>query len=255
MNATHATGRTLLLAGLLCAAPALAADPGAPPARGLAEIPDVELGTMRGRFTVGDNRVLWFGVSMISSWHTSAGQALQGRLDMGFDFSSGDPAVTFAPNVVLADESAPMQAPAGHRTVDPSGLANVSGLVQGIQVAGDGNAAGNTASLAVREGEAPARPAAGQAGPATAASGPASASVRFDHGSAGVLLQVDGHGVAEQWIRAGSMGQSIRLTSDGQAVSNQLHMDLVRQALPAAAMLNQSVAQALGAARGIGGGP
>ncbi|HIY71895.1 MAG TPA: hypothetical protein H9827_10575, partial [Candidatus Luteimonas excrementigallinarum] len=94
----------------------------------------------------------------------------------------------------------------------------------------------------------------GGGSPVSMHSGAASASVNFDGNSAGVLLQVAGHGAAEQWIRAGSMGQSIRLTSDGQTVSNQLHLDLVRQSLPATAMLNQNVAQALTTARGIGGG-
>ena len=50
MNAIHATCRALLLGGLLCAAPALAqqapAEP-AKPGKGLTEIPDPELGLMR----------------------------------------------------------------------------------------------------------------------------------------------------------------------------------------------------------------
>ena len=259
MNAIHATCRALLLGGLLCAAPALAqqapAEP-AKPGKGLTEIPDPELGLMRGRFAVGNNQVLWFGVSMISSWQTTGGQLLQGRLDVGFDFSNGNPVVTFTPNVVLTDEQAPMPLPAGHRTVDSAGLANVNGLVQGVQVAGDGNAASNVTSLTVRDGDVPAMAGSGStaSGSLDATSGAASANVHYDGNGARVLLQVAGHGAAEQWIRAGSMGQSIRLTSDGQAVSNQLHLDLVRRSLPANAMLNQNVAQALVATRGLGGG-
>lgn len=256
MNARHTTCRALLLGGLLCCGPALAQPAPAPPGSGLTEIPDAELGRMRGRFAVGDNQVLWFGVSMVSTWQTAGGQFLQGRLDIGFDFRSGDPAVSFVPNVVLADERAPMPVPSGQRSVDSAGLANVSGLVQGVQVAGDGNAASNVASLTLREGEVPASAGGGSAaGSLGASSGAASANVRFDGNGAGVILEVAGHGAAEQWIRAGSMGQSIRLASDGQAVSNRLHLDLVRQSLPATAMLNQSVAQALVTARGIGGGP
>lgn len=257
MNAIHAMFRALLLGGLLASAPALAQQSSAPPpGSGLTEIPDAELGLMRGRFTVGNNQVLWFGVSMVSSWQTSGGQQLQGRLDIGFDFSNGDPVVSFTPNVVLTDEHAPMPVPAGQRSIDSAGLANVSGLVQGVQVAGDGNAASNLTSLTVRDGELPATARAGGAaeGSLSASSGAASARVHMDGNGAGVLLQVAGHGTAEQWIRAGSMGQSIRLASDGQAVSNRLHLDLVRQSLPATAMLNQNVAQALVSARGTGGG-
>ena len=50
MNAIHSLARTLLLGALLCAAPALAEEAPAPAARGLTEIPDPELGLMRGRF-------------------------------------------------------------------------------------------------------------------------------------------------------------------------------------------------------------
>src|SRR5690554_764010 len=255
MNAIHSLARTLLLGALLCAAPALAEEAPAPAARGLTEIPDPELGLMRGRFIAGDNKVLWFGVSMISSWQTSSGQMLQGRLDIGFDFSDGQPVLSFSPNVVLTDEHAPMPVPSGQRSVDSAGLANVSGLVQGVQVAGDGNAASNVTALTVRDGEARPMAAAGGAaqGVLSHSAGAASARINFDGNGAGVLLEVQGHGAAEQWIRSGSMGQSIRLASDGQSVSNQLHLDMVRQSLPATAMLNQNVAQALVAARGLGG--
>ena len=255
MNAIHSLARTLLLGALLCAAPALAQEAPAPTARGLTEIPDSELGLMRGRFIAGDNKVLWFGVSMISSWQTTSGQLLQGRLDIGFDFADGQPVLSFSPNVVLTDEHAPMPVPSGQRSVESAGLQNVAGLVQGVQVAGDGNAASNVTSLTLRDGDSAPAGHAGSItqGSLTRSAGPASASVSFGGNGAGVLLQVEGHGAAEQWIRAGSMGQSIRLASDGQSVSNQLHLDMVRQALPATAMLNQNVAQALVTTRGIGG--
>ncbi len=255
MNAIHSLARTLLLGALLCAAPALAEEAPAPTARGLTEIPDSELGLMRGRFIAGDNKVLWFGVSMISSWQTSSGQMLQGRLDIGFDFSDGQPVLSFSPNVVLTDEHAPMPVPTGQRTVESAGLNNVAGLVQGVQVAGDGNAASNVTSLSLRDGDAPVAGAAGglSEGSLSQSAGQATARVQFDGNGAGVMLEVAGHGTAEQWIRSGSMGQSIRLLSDGQSVSNQLHLDMVRQSLPATAMLNQNVAQALVTTRGIGG--
>lgn len=254
MHMTPTTCLALLLAGLLSTAPALARQAPEQPARGLTEIPDAELGLMRGRFIAGDNKVLWFGVSMISTWHTSSGQTLQGRLGIGFDFSDGSPVLSFSPNVVLTDENAPMPVPSGTRSIDSSGLANVGGLVQGVQVAGDGNAASNVTSLTLREGEVPVASGAGAApGAISRNAGMATASVSFDGNRAGVLLEVQGHGAAEQWISSGSMGQSIRLASDGQAVSNQLHLDLVRASLPATAMLNQNVAQALATTRGIGG--
>ncbi|WP_255516429.1 hypothetical protein [Luteimonas suaedae] len=250
---------SLALPAALCAglpmASALAQAGGevARPAPGLTEIPEAELGLMRGRYTVGNDAVLWFGVSMVSTWQTAAGQTLQGQLDFGFDFSRGTPTVSYRPSVTITAGDAPMPVAQGQRSVDSAGLANVSGMVQSVQVAGDGNTAGNLTSLTVRDGEAPAPAGASAGGHANAAMGGLTASAGFDGGDARILLQVDGHGAAEQWIRAGSLGQSIRLGSDGHAVSNQLHLELVRQAVPANAALDQGVAQAISLTRGLGG--
>ncbi|MDH5822624.1 hypothetical protein QFW77_06410 [Luteimonas sp. RD2P54] len=243
----------VLLAGL-AAVPAWGqSTPQGPAPRGLTEIPDAELGAMRGRYTVGNDAVLWFGVSMVSTWQTQAGQTLQGQLNVGFDFSKGKPSVSFMPSVSITAADAPLSAPQGQRSVDTAGLDNVSGLVQGVQVAGDGNAARNLTTLTVRDGEAPSGGLEVGSAQASATGAGMSASAGFDGSAAQVLLQVDGHGIARQWIRPGSLGQSVALTGDGQAVSNQLHMELVRQSLPASAALDQGVAQAISLTRGLGG--
>lgn len=238
------------LLALLACAPVAWAGPGS----GLKEIPDSELADMRGRFTVGDSQVLWFGVSMVSSWYTASGQLLQGRLDLGFDMANGTPVVSFEPSVTVTDADAPMPVASGDRSIGGAGLANVGGMVQSVQVAGDGNRAANTTALTVRDGQAPTTVAGTGASSASAAASGASATATFDGNAARVLLQVAGHGTAEQWIRPGSLGQQISLASDGQAVSNQLQLELVRHALPASAMLGQNVAQSIQMTRGIGGG-
>ena len=71
--------RQPMMMALLLAFPALPlqAAEGAP-GRGLKEIPDPELGLMRGRYTVGGNNVAWFGVTMVSQWQASNGATLQG---------------------------------------------------------------------------------------------------------------------------------------------------------------------------------
>lgn len=251
-----------LLGGVFLAAvamPALAAD-GAPPGRGLTEIPDPELGLMRGRYTVGDNAIAWFGVSMISTWRDASGQTLQGTLALGMDFSGPGqaPEVTFTPSVNITAGDAPPPGAAGTttRSIDGAGLANVDGMVQSVQVAGDDNVASNVTRLDVRDGSAPARPAGlpMDGGTATARLGGALATASFDGAAARVLLQIDGHGAVEQWIRGGSLGQTIQLSSDRQHVSNRLELDLVRQPLAANAMLVQNVAQAMAMTRGIGPG-
>lgn len=243
-----------LLAALvaLSAMPAWAGET-RPAARGLHEIPDGELDLMRGRYIVGDNKVLWFGVSMITTWQTQGGQTVQGALKIGMDLRNGAPTISFTPNVSigLADAEA---APTGARSIDSAGLHNASGLVQSVQVAGDGNVAGNATSLIVRNGDVPAMPA-GSAGNASASNGAASASAQVDAQGARLLIGVAGQGTAEQWVRAGSVGQSIRIVGDGQQVDNRLQLELVRQAAPTSALLMASVARAITLSQGIGNRP
>ena len=127
-----------------------------PANNGLEEIPDEELGQMRGRYTVGDNRVLWFGVSMITTWQTQAGQTVRGNLDVAIDLRGQRPTVTFTPNVNISEGASDAQTHiASGGSIDSAGLANVSGMVQSVQVAGDGNRAGNSTRLVVRSGDVP----------------------------------------------------------------------------------------------------
>lgn len=251
---------------------------------GISEIPDEELAGMRGRYTVGDNSVAWFGVSMISTWQTATGQVLESTMKVAMDFSQGGnvPKVTFTPTVNITPADAPMPQSATtqvaaaaqngaavpstpvatqpnaepQRSVDASGLQNVAGLVQSVQVAGDGNAATNNTQLTVRDGSAPPTPAASVINTATSTvtDGAATATANYGNGAAGVLLLIAGQGEVQQWIRNGSVGQSIQLTGDAQQVSNRLQLDLVRQTMSNNLPLNQNVAQAITLARGISPG-
>src|SRR5574337_71499 len=120
-----------------------AATPRAPARSALSEIPDPELATMRGRFVIGNNTVAYFGVTMASSWTTVGGQELNGSVVLGMHFDPGDqtPVITFTPtmNIVQGTPLPAIHMDGGTRSVDGSGLANVNGLVQGVQVAGHGN--------------------------------------------------------------------------------------------------------------------
>lgn len=225
-------------------------------ASGMTEIPDPELALMRGRYTVGDHQVAWFGVSMISTWQTATGQTLEGTLLLGMDFGQGGrPVVSFSPTVNVTAADAPVIGSDGvERSVDASGLANVSGMTQSVQVAGDNNHAANVTRLNVRDGDTPATTATTTPGTASIRVGDAVATAGFEGGNANVLLQVQGQGAVQQWIRNGSLGQSIQLTSDHQQVSNRMEIDLVRHSLATNAQLAQNVAQAINMTRGIGPG-
>lgn len=245
------THRFLLLAlGLAPLAPAMAAE--VRPGAGLEEIPDEELGQMRGRYTVGDNAVAWFGVTMVSTWHTADGQVLQGAMTLGLDFGQqGAPRVSFTPSVSITAADAPLPQGEGVRGIEAAGLRNVAGLVQSVQVAGDGNRARNVARLDVRQGQAPAMTGGG-ASSASEQAGGASAQVSYDQGGARLLLQVEGQGRVEQWIGAGSVGQGIQLAGDDQWAGNHLQIDLLRSSINGGMPLSQNVAQAITLSRGIG---
>ncbi|MGN6234547.1 hypothetical protein [Dyella sp.] len=230
----------------------------APPGNGLEEISDAELGDMRGRYTTGDNTVAWFGVKMISTWQTTAGQVLEGAMAMSMNLSTPKPTVSFVPTVnithVNAPPPAPTPAPGPARQVDASGLANVAGVTQSVQVAGDSNLASNVTHLNVQDGGAIPTSGSGSSTPgaATAYADGASAAASFDGNSANVLLTIDGQGAVSQWIHNGSIGQSVQLAADNQWVSNRMEIDLIRQSMAANTQLAQNVAQSIALARGIG---
>ena len=234
-------------------APAWSSD-GAIPAHasGLREIPDSELGAMRGRYIVGDNRIAWFGVTMVSNWVTSAGQSVQGAVKLGFDLRGTKPEISFQPSVTITEQTSALAAAAGTGEVDASGLANVGGLVQSVQVAGDGNIARNGMALQVRDGDVPVAAATTGATVADMTLGGAHARASLEDGGARILLQVAGQGAAEQWIDARSIGQSIQLAGNGQAVGNQLQLELVRQSVPSSQTIHQNLVQAIGMTRAGG---
>lgn len=226
--------------------------------RGLHAVSDSELNLLRGRYTIGNNAVAWFGVRMISTWQTTDGRQVNGALAVGMDFSTGQatPRLSFLPSVSItsANATVPMPNPANAaRLVDAGGLANVSGLVQSVQVAGDDNRAGNVVHLVVSDSSASTTPADAtpSSGSLIASRDGATASASFDGQAASVRIAIDGLGATQQWIRAGSLGQSVQLTADNQGVSNLMEISLVRQSLAGNLQLTQNVAQAIDLARGL----
>ena len=249
MNIASSAGIAL---ALLLAIPVHAAEREGRPGKGLQEIPDPELNLMRGRYTVGGNAVAWFGVTMISTWQTTTGQNLQGAMTLGMDFSKGStPKISFSPSVSITTANAPMPEGSG-RSIDAAGLQNVAGLVQSVQIAGDGNRASNGMQLNIRDGGQIPDGNGAATGHVSTRLGDASAVVGFDGSSAQLLLQIDGQGAVQQWLRSGSVGQSIQLMADGQQAGNRLQIDLIRQSLADNLPLTQNVAQAITLTRGIG---
>ncbi len=249
-------GLTVALA-LACASclggTASAADADRPLARGLQELPETTLGDMRGRYQVGSNTVLYFGVQMLSSWQMPDGRLLSGSALVNIDFRGGAPVVSFTPTVSIVNTGLGGTLADTHaRAIDSSGVANASGLVQNIQVAGDHNRVGNTLRLDVLGTVPSGAGAGGGSGPDSAqtVSGGASASVTLTPDGIGVTLALADQGLVQQLIRGngagmGSVLQSVAVLGDDHLITNQLQMTLVLQQLDPANLLRQNVAQSL----------
>lgn len=234
--------------------------------RGMSEIGDQELAQMRGRYTPpgNTNTVAYFGVTMSSNWNATSGQQLSSTMQMAMTFNAaGQAQVTFQPTVTIVQTTQPATstdaATPANRTVDSSGLRNTSGLVQGVQIAGDSNVADNVTSLSVsNEGESAATPTAqgvpysGQAQTFTAQSGDATATSSISDRGIQVSVSVAGQGQVQQWINGGSLGQVISLGTDGQSVHNTLQIQLVQRALASNVSLNRDLSQSLNQIRGFG---
>ena len=229
------------------------------PATDVQPVSDSTLDSMRGRFITGAGQILYFGVEMLSTWHSPDGRVLSGSALLSFDFSKGMPQVTFVPTVsiVQGSGSGALVDTTG-RSIDASGLANVSGIAQGIQIVGDHNSAGNSTELHVTT-TLPAGAGAGIAGNAALAVGDANASVALQPDSMAVTLGVDGQGSLRQIIRgdvsgSGSVLQTVSLLGDGHDVGNQLRITLVQPSTGAALQLQQNVALSLGLLQGLRSG-
>ncbi len=221
-------------------------------------VSDPALDAMRGRFITGAGQVLYFGVEMLSTWHSPDGRVLSGSALLGFDFSKGMPQVSFVPTVSIVQGSGGgVLVDTSHRTIDASGLDNVSGITQGIQIVGDFNSAGNSTEL--RLTHAMPTGAGNSVGANTSLStDDANASAALQADSMAVTLGIDGQGSLRQMIRGDASGngavlQTVSLLGDGHDVSNQLRITLVQPTQGSSQLLQQSVAQALGQLKGVGG--
>ncbi len=207
-----------VVGGMIALAPsAWAANPA------IVSLTDPELDTMRGRFIAADNRVLYFGVEMITQWHTPDGD-MQGGLTIGIDRARGTPTVSFQPTVSI--EGTPRASGSAGRDISGTG-GDSRGVRQQIQVAGNDNRAHNGFEVVLQ-------PYNGDSGQATQSGntvqvlrqdGAVVASGLTGNGqSAGVTMQL-GQSTAQQLIQGrGGANQLIRLSGDGQMIQNQLRL-------------------------------
>lgn len=235
----HPKKLSLVLAGILAFSPmARAALPqGLEVFNGMQEVSDSDLGHMRGKFASND-KVMYFGVEMVSQWQTAAGNLVTAGANLAIDFKGNGgstPTVQYVPTVTIVQQGQGAPAPLNGNTNVVSGgagLANVSGVSQSIQVAGQSNDIKNGIDMQVdissaAQGGTIASAMQGQAGVLSSTGDDGTvATVTLADNSIGVSVVVPGQGQVSQQIRNQGMFQSARIGGDLNQIHNAITMHI-----------------------------
>lgn len=246
-----AAGRRL---PLLCLAVACLAYLPAQAKPAIKELSDVQMDMVRGKYA-GYGQILYFGVEMASQWQTRDGRLYQAGLDLSVD------ATTLRPTITLFNSTSATQAPTAASTgtnvhIDGSGLQNIAGESQGIQIGGDGNRVQNDMVMDI--GSSAASHAA--TGTLATTSGhyilpSPGATTTFDvaPGSLTLALNVAGQGQLTQALRSGfGLQQFVQVTGDQNQIHNSLRITATMPGgLSQPGRLSQSVLDTL---KGLQGG-
>lgn len=233
----------LACAGLLISGSVLAANPA------IVALTDPELAEMRGRFLAADNRVMYFGVEMITQWQTTGGTMAAG-LSVGIDRAGRTPSVTFAPTVSIQGD--PGIDSSGSHLVQGNATDRSRGVRQQIQVAGNDNRAANQFDVRIEPHRGGSTGSEGgynvevRQGAAVVAAGLSNGGRQ-----AGVSMQL-GNSRVFQGFQAGNAAQVIQLAGDHQVVNNQLRLvvGIDPSRMSSREQLQRQVGQSLATLRG-----
>ena len=199
------------------------------------EIPDGELGHMRGKF-VAAGQVMYFGVEMVTRWLASSGQTITASGVLQISLAGNTPQVSFVPTITV-EQKAAMGGTASQGSAVASGgggLQDVTGVVQNIQVAGASNGITNTIGINVQNASGPtalqSQPQGALSASTTTASGSV-ASVGLGGNGMSVAVAVPDQGRAMQQIRQVGMGggqvlQSVQLGGDVNQIHNRINLNV-----------------------------
>ncbi|HEX5463998.1 MAG TPA: hypothetical protein VFW88_04710 [Burkholderiales bacterium] len=209
------------------------------------EIPDSALSHMRGRFFDG-TKIVGFGISMISKWTTSFGQTLTASALVGMKFNGNDhaPTVSFQPNLtIVGTPSGTPPSNSNVQTASGNGIQNVSGVAQGIQVAGHSNSIANNTSISVTTDNIN-LPTGGNGTPTkmTDSSTGSTLSASLDSSGVGVSINVPNQGQVIQRIQSGTANvgsiapgsglvQLVQTTGNLQQIQNTARLEIQLQSL------------------------
>lgn len=198
------------------------------------QLNDEELGQLRGRF-VGQGRVMFFGVEMVSRWRTAAGDSMTAGTRMIGDLTQDHPSVRFEPVItsISIDELVGRSSGGTGATVVDRGTRNASGVVQTIQAGGDFNVAANDLILDVMNAS-DFRSSPGSTDQSVTArriqangANDSVMSISMQPRDLSVTIDLPGLGRIEQAVVPGrGLRQSIQLTSNLQRVQNLTRLQL-----------------------------
>jgi len=201
------------------------------------EVSDVDLHHIRGKFA-SNNKVLYFGVEMVSQWQTPTGNLVTAGANLDIDFRGNNgntPTVSYVPTVTIVQQgqgAVATQNSGSNSVSGGAGLANVSGVSQSIQVAGQSNRIQNGIDMQVdlasnaQGGGSISGAMQGQAGSTSASSDGTVATVTLANNSIGVDITVPGQGQVIQQIRNQGMFQSARIGGDLNQIHNAITMHI-----------------------------
>lgn len=236
---SHPKKLALALAGVIAFSPMAnaALPPGIDVFNNMQEVSDSDLGHMRGKFA-SNNQVMYFGIEMVSQWLTPTGNLVTAGANLNIDFqgNSSTPKVQYVPTVTIVSQGqdVPSAQNGGTNSVSGgAGLANVSGVSQSIQVAGQSNSINNGIDMQVdispstQAGGLVSNALEGHAGSITANGNDGSiATVTLSNNSIGVSVVVPGQGQVLQQIRNQGMFQAARIGGDLNQIHNNITMHI-----------------------------
>ncbi len=201
------------------------------------EVPDELLASMRGRFVEGRN-VAFFGIQMRTDWLQADTRRLDMQMNIGIDLSAGrhQPVINIFHTQNLGNTVANETSPALNGVSDNGALESVSGVVQNIQVAGDGNSIHNNVGWVVREQSGTGAPAAN--GLTSTVNGGHYVDTSGRHtqvlvGNQGLGYQIDIPGIGRvtqqlsgQNLKGGALLQSSQLSSNYNQIFNNIGLQV-----------------------------
>ena len=218
-------------------------------------IDDEQMAGVAGKFTIA-GEVVGMNLRMASSWQAANGQRLDASASMSVTLpASGNAHAHFSTQASATDpQNSGVPSYASTGTVSQgTGVQNVAGVSQVIQVAGNANGASNRASIHVTTGNVVASDGNGRLNAFYGAPNGAQASVDIANNGVSLRLTMPAGGSAQQQINMAGMGnihQNIQIAASRQEVMNQLHLQLQMRPHSAAVIASQGLSQALNMLRG-----